>query len=124
MNHFNQKRSNTALVWLDQPSLARTPNEAQDYFLEEEDEDGYDEVADNQFNKEELSGSLYSLSFGYGEETTEGMELRDSEVIVVETDAHNKRDNTPFNNLSQESFEEVKTSGIDINEDDPFQIVD
>jgi hypothetical protein len=52
------------------------------------------------------------------------MELRDSEVIVVETDAHNKRDNTPFNNLSQESFEEVKTSGIDNNDDDQFQIVD
>ena len=46
-------------------------------------EDGYDEVADKHNDKEEHSGSLYSLSFGYGEETTEGMELRDSEVIVV-----------------------------------------
>ena len=67
-------------------------------------------------NNDEHSGSQYSLSFGYGDETTDGMELRDAE-IVLDDEYKAKRDMTP-DNLSQESYEEVKTSTIDNNDDE------
>jgi hypothetical protein len=51
------------------------------------------------------------------------MELHQAEVMVVETDP-NYRETTLENNLSLESFEEIKTSGVDNNDDDQFQIVD
>ena len=51
------------------------------------------------------------------------MELQQEECQIIESDL-NTKGTTLENNASQESFEEVKTSVIDNNDDDQCLIVD